>query len=56
MSTKQKNNGTGAGGANTNKNGLKYEADTNLDKYAIIINKEKVGREIKFLHSDKKIY
>jgi hypothetical protein len=52
MSTKLKNKGTGAGGSNTNKNGLKYEAVTNLDEYIIVITKERVGRKIKFSYSD----
>ena len=42
------NKGTGAGGANTNKNGLSYEKLTNLDDMFVIIEKKKYGNRIEY--------
>ena len=61
----EKNRGTGAGGANTNKNGLKFEENTNLKNSHIIIKnlKERISKNkklkskaeiIKFPNSEKK--
>ncbi len=50
-----KNRGTGAGGANTNKNGLTYEEKTNLDSEFEIIRKCKNFKIIKFKLSQKEL-
>jgi hypothetical protein len=49
------NKGTGAGGANTNKNGLSYESMTSLDEHMIIISEDKKlkTKTIKFQQSEK---
>lgn len=52
-STNIKNKGTGAGGSNTNKNGLKYEEITNLDDRIRIIKKNKFSDIIKFIGNEK---
>ena len=44
----KKNKGKGAGGVNTNKNGLKFEKDNKLDKYFEIIKEYKYYTKIKF--------
>jgi len=46
------NRGTGAGGSNTNKNGLPYEEFTDLDNRITIIKKDKFSSKIIF--DDKK--
>jgi len=47
------NNGTGAGGANTNANGLPYESMTDLrDRYNVINNNNNI-KKIKFANSEK---
>ena len=51
--TKIKNKGTGAGGLNTNKNGLPYEKMTDLDDKIIIVEKNKFSNIIKFDNSEK---
>ena len=43
-----KNKGTGAGGANTNSNGLEFEKNTDLDDKLTVIKKNKVSKTIKF--------
>ena len=43
-----KNKGTGAGGSNTNKNGLPYEDFTKLDDRITMIEKNKFSNIIKF--------
>ena len=45
---KIKNKGTGAGGSNTNKNGLSYEKLTDLDDRITILEESKIGIKIKF--------
>ena len=47
------NKGTGAGGCNTNKNGLPYEKLTELKEEYKIINSEKHYKKIKFNNSNK---
>ena len=44
----QRNRGSGAGGANTNRNGLPYEELTCLKKHYTILSKEKFSYTIKF--------
>jgi hypothetical protein len=51
--TNIKNNGTGAGGSNTNKNGLSYEEFTDLDDRIIILEKSKFSNTIKFYNNKK---
>lgn len=48
-----KNNGTGAGGLNTNKNGLSYEYLTKLDDLIIILKKNKYSSKIRFINYSK---
>ena len=48
-----KNRGTGAGGSNTNKNGLSYEKKTDLDDMIMIISTNKDHQVIKFVGYDK---
>jgi hypothetical protein len=48
-----KNKGTGAGGANTNKNGLSYEELTDLNNCFTIIKKYKFSSKIKFNNHEK---
>jgi hypothetical protein len=53
-SKEYKNKGTGAGGSNTNKNGLSYEKLTDLgDKLTTIPNENKYSSKIKFNGSEK---
>lgn len=47
-----KNKGTGAGGSNTNKNGLPYEKMTDLSDRYSILNKNKNYNEIQFFDSE----
>lgn len=47
------NKGTGAGGCNTNKNGLPYEKLTELKEEYKIINSEKHYKKIKFNNTNK---
>ena len=47
-STTIENKGTGAGGSNTNKNGLSYEKITNLNDRIEIIKESKTSNQIKF--------
>ena len=54
IETKIITKGNGAGGSNTNKNGLSYEKLTNLNTEYIILNKNKYSKRIKFTNSDKK--
>ena len=42
------NKGTGAGGSNTNKNGLPYEESTDLSDCFTILEKDKNSSKIKF--------
>ena len=49
-----KNKGTGAGGANTNKNGLPYEVLTELNERILLINKGEFSDTISFKGYDKK--
>ena len=48
-----KNRGTGAGGSNTNKNGLSYEELTELNDRSTIVKESKFYNEIKFDDNDK---
>jgi len=48
------NQGTGAGGANTNKSGLKYEDSTDISTEYITNINSKVFKEIQFNSSNKK--
>lgn len=48
-----KNKGTGAGGLNTNKNGLPYEEMTELNDKIIILKQNKFSNIIKFEKSEK---
>lgn len=48
-----KNKGTGAGGSNTNKNGLPYEKLTELDNRITIVEKAKFSSKIKFEHNSQ---
>jgi hypothetical protein len=48
-----KNKGTGAGGSNTNKNGLPYEDFTKLDDRITMIEKNKFSNIIKFNDNEK---
>lgn len=47
------NKGTGAGGSNTNKNGIPYEKITELDDKITIIKKNKYSDVVKFNGSEK---
>jgi hypothetical protein len=47
------NNGTGAGGANTNATGLEFEDVASLEQYYSIIQPNNIGTLIKFNQSDK---
>ena len=51
--TKIKNKGTGAGGSNTNNNGLPYEKLTDLDDKIKIIERKKFSETIKFNDNEK---
>lgn len=51
-----KNKGTGAGGSNTNRNGLSYEKLTDLNDRIIILKKEKYCNLIKFIDVINKSY
>lgn len=53
--TNIQNRGTGAGGSNTNKNGLSYEEITTLDDRITIIRKNKFSNIIKF-NDNKKLF
>jgi len=53
--TNIKNKGTGAGGSNTNKNGLSYEETTKLDDRITTIEKNKFSNIIKF-NDNKKLF
>ena len=48
-----KNKGTGAGGSNTNKNGLSYEKNTDLSDKITTLNDFKTSSEIKFNNTEK---
>lgn len=48
-----KNKGTGAGGSNTNKNGLSYEGRTDLGDKIDFLEKNKFSRKVKFDGSEK---
>lgn len=50
---KLKNNGTGAGGLNTNRNGLPYENITELTDRITIIESNKISKIIKFNDNEK---
>lgn len=52
-SLKIKNRGTGAGGSNTNKNGLPYEELTDLDKKITIVEEYAFSKRIKFEKCDR---
>lgn len=54
--TNIKNKGTGAGGSNTNKNGLSYEEITKLDDRITIIEKNKFSNIIIFNDNNKKLF
>lgn len=62
MSSKNINKGTGAGGKNTNKNGLLFEKLTDLKSEYKVISENKYHNEIefkkniKFIESSKKIF
>ena len=47
------NKGTGAGGSNTNKNGIPYEEITDLDDRLIIIEKNNFSSKIRFMNNEK---
>ena len=47
------NKGTGAGGSNTNKNGIPYEKITELDDKITIVKKNKLSDIVKFNGSEK---
>lgn len=51
--TNIKNKGTGAGGSNTNKNGLSYEELTELDDRITILEESKISSKIRFNHDKK---
>lgn len=51
--TKIKNKGTGAGGSNTNKNGISYEEITDLEDKIINIEKNVFSNIIKFKNNEK---
>lgn len=51
--TNIKNKGTGAGGSNTNKNGIPYEEITDLDDRITIIETNKFSNTIKFNDNEK---
>lgn len=53
--THSKNKGTGAGGSNTNKNGIPYEEITDLDDRIIVIEKSKFSNTINF-NGNKKTF
>jgi len=46
---KHKNKGTGAGGSNTNKNGLSYEEITNLDDRIETIQEENIKIQLSLI-------
>tara|TARA_B100001093_G_scaffold503105_1_gene557010 strand:+ start:1119 stop:1679 length:561 start_codon:yes stop_codon:yes gene_type:complete len=48
-----KNKGTGAGGLNTNKNGLPYEEITELNDKITVVKENKTSSEIKFNKSER---
>lgn len=54
--TKVKNNGTGAGGKNTNKNGLPYEKLTELNTEYNILLSSKLYNKIKFKMNEDRIF
>ena len=47
------NRGTGAGGSNTNKNGLPYEELTDLDNRITVIENNKYSKKITFDDNEK---
>jgi len=49
------NKGTGAGGSNTNKNGLRYEELTYLDDRITILEKGKFSNTIKFDNNERRL-
>lgn len=53
---KIKNRGTGAGGSNTNKNGLPYEDLTDLDDRITILEKGKFSSKITFDNNDLQLF
>ena len=52
---KIKNKGTGAGGSNTNKNGLPYEDLTNLNTHIKVIKTNKNSTTIQFINYDTEL-
>lgn len=54
-STNLVNKGTGAGGANTNKNGLSYEDLTDLNTHIEVIKTNKNSTTIKFINYDTEL-
>ena len=52
---KIKNKGTGAGGANTNKNGLPYENLTDLNTHIEVIKTNKNSTTIRFINYDTEL-
>ena len=50
------NKGTGAGGKNTNKNGLSYEKLTDLSTEYKIIKNKSYGNKIRFKYNKSKMY
>lgn len=53
MENKIINRGTGAGGTNTNGNGLPYEKLTDLDNRIFVLREDKFGNIIKFDNNEK---
>lgn len=51
--TNIKNKGTGAGGSNTNGNGIPYEKMTELDDRITVISKDKLSTKVKFNGHEK---
>lgn len=54
MSENKKNRGTGAGGSNTNKNGLSYEEKTDLSDNFLELEKGSYSKTIQFTNTNKK--
>ena len=52
---KIKNKGTGAGGSNTNKNGLPYEDLTDLNTHIKVIKTNKNSTTIQFINYDTEL-
>ena len=55
ITTIEINRGTGAGGANTNANGLPFEEQTDLSNYHTILEQNQYSKTIQFLNSETQL-